>query len=63
MIGGLGIMTIGGLIAAAVFPRENDFLDFFNLHNRNTKNQKIQWRMGFNIWGNNARGLHLQLQF
>lgn len=63
MIGGLGIMTIGGLIAAAILPRENHFLDFFNLHNRNTKNQKIQWRMGLNVWGNNAQGLRLQLQF
>ena len=63
MIGGFGILTIGGLIAAAIFPRENDFLDFFNLHNRNTKNQKIQWRMGLNVWGNNAQGLRLQLQF
>lgn len=63
MLSGLMVMSIGGIIAVIFNPRENDFLDFFNLHNRNSKNQKIQWRMGLNVWGNNAQGIRLQLQF
>ena len=63
MLSGLMVMSIGRIIAVIFNPRENDFLDFFNLHNRNSKNQKIQWRMGLNVWGNNAQGIRLQLQF
>ncbi|MCI5082864.1 MAG: hypothetical protein MRY78_14295 [Saprospiraceae bacterium] len=63
LFGGVGMLLLGGTIGAVVMPRENDYYDFINLHNRNTEQDKMEWKMGFELIGSQHPGLRFQFTF
>ncbi|MCT4591006.1 MAG: hypothetical protein N4A71_24505 [Carboxylicivirga sp.] len=60
--GGL-IMIAGSIVAVLLHPGEQDFYDFINIHNKNSKDRKLDWNLGLDCTSQHPLGLSLQMRF
>ena len=67
---GAGLIILGGSVfttsimaSALMFPRDSDYYNFINVHNRINKKQKIEWKVGISPFAYNGIGLNLGMRF
>ena len=57
------LMLTGTIIGMLLYPKEQDIYDFINLHNRNSTDKKIDWKVRLNCTHEQTLGLAVQLRF
>lgn len=60
---GLGVMSVGTVIAALMLPNRGDIYNFVNLHNKNSNERKLDWQLGLNTSMDSGLGVKLALKF
>ena len=46
-----------------MFPKEDDFYRFLNLHNKYSPDKKLEWNIGYNYTPESLIGLKLAVRF
>jgi hypothetical protein len=60
---GFGCYIVGGIVGYILSPKQNDFYRFINLHNRNSKSEKMEMVIGLDMSYDSGLGLRFNMKF